>query len=434
MEPARTGPQKAPEGLSLEVDTLVVGAGQAGLATSYWLRQAGVEHRLLERRATLGGAWQDRWDDFCLNTPNFSLELPGMPYTGSDPGAFMPRVDAVDYFRRYAEIIAAPVRAGTDVTRIATATNGAFTVETTQGSWLARNVVLATGAYQTPKIPALAGDLQDHIVQLHSNDYRNPGQLPDGATLIVGTGQSGGQIAEELLAAGRDVHLAVSACPEAPRRYRGQDIFHWLMQLGMYGPDYGLNALQVERLPSPAARFACVPLLSGVDGGHDIHLRELGRRGVRLHGHLEAVDDDELVFSDDLPERLAIVESLFSERLQPIIDAYIAAAGIQAPVADSPRVEDWIPTGPARLNPDSENITSVIWATGYRLDFSILDIPVLDEWNYPRHSRGVTEHPGLYAVGLPWLTGLISAAVPGVGPDAAYIAEHIGARSAAGYS
>ena len=235
-----------------------------------------------------------------------------------------------DYFRHYAEAIGAPVRTGTDVTRIAPADGGAFDVETTQGSWRARNVVLATGGFQTAKIPALSSKLPGHILQLHTNEYRNPGQLPDGAVLIVGTGQSGGQIAEELLAAGRDVHLAVSACPEAPRRYRGKDTFFWIMQLGLRGPEYGLNGLTVEQLPSPAARFACNPLLSGADGGHDIHLRDFGRRGVRLHGHLEAADDGDLVFSDDLAERLATVEAGFSQRLRPMLDAYIAAAGIRS--------------------------------------------------------------------------------------------------------
>lgn len=422
------GPGIEPGGVPREVHTLVVGAGQAGLAMSYWLNQAGVEHQLLERRPTLGGAWHDRWDGFCLNTPNFSLQLPGMPYTGPEPDAFMPRNDLIAYFRHYGESIGAPVLTGTEVTRIAPAQDGGFRLATTRGSWLARNVVLATGAYQQPKIPALAARLPGNVLQLHTNDYRTPAQLPDGAVLVVGTGQSGGQIAEELLAAGREIHLAVSACPEAPRRYRGRDAIYWMMELGLHGPEYGLNGLTVEQLPSPAARFMCNPLLSGADGGHDIHLRDLGRRGVRLHGHLEAADDGGLVFSDDLPERLALVEAGFGQRLQPMIDAYIAAAGIQAPAADPPRVDDWLPSEPPRLNLDAENITSVIWATGYQLDFGILHIPVLDKWNYPRHRRGVTEHPGLYAVGLPWLTGHWSAIVAGVGRDAAYIAGHIAGR------
>lgn len=413
------------------VNTLIIGAGQAGLATSYWLSRAGVEHQLLEQRETLGGAWQDRWDAFCLNTPNFSLALPGMPYDGPAPEAFMLRDDLIGHFRHYAESIDAPVRTGEDVTRIAPADGGGFDVATTRGSWRARNVVLATGGYQQPKIPALSAQLPSHILQLHTDSYRNPSQLPDGAVLIVGTGQSGGQIAEELLAVGRDIHLAVSTCPEAPRRYRGQDLLYWMMQLAQFGPDYGLNGLTVGQLPSPAARFVCNPLVSGADGGHDIHLRDLGRRGVRLHGHLEAADDGDLVFSDDLPDRLALVEAAFYQRMKPMFDSYIAATGRSAPEPEPPRRDDWLPSEPARLNLEAANVTSVLWATGYRLDFSILDIPVLDEWNYPRHHRGVTEHPGLYAVGLPWLTGHGSSIVAGVGRDAEYIAQHIAGNIAA---
>ncbi|UKA63769.1 flavin-containing monooxygenase [Arthrobacter sp. FW306-04-A] len=412
----------------LDIDTLIVGGGQAGLATSYFLSRAGVEHQVLERRATLGGAWQDRWDAFVLNTPNFTLDLPGMPYPGPDPEAFMARDDAVDYFRDYARRIDAPVRTGTDVTRISTS-DGGFSVETTDGTWRSRNVVLATGAYQIPKIPPFAAGLPRSVLQLHTHEYRNPEQLPDGAVLIVGTGQSGGQIAEDLHAVGRQVHLAVSTCPEAPRRYRGQDVMYWVLLAGIHGPEYGVNALRVGQLPSPAARFACNPLLSGTDGGHDVHLRALGRQGIRLHGHLEAADDGELTFTDDLPERLATVEAGFGQRMGRALDAYIAAAGIDAPEPRPAPADDWLPAPePARLNLAAENITSVLWATGYQLDLSFVDIPVLDAWSYPRHVRGVTEQPGLYVVGLPWLTGHYSSIVGGVGVDAEYVAECVAGR------
>ncbi|MBB6404202.1 NAD(P)/FAD-dependent oxidoreductase [Arthrobacter sp. AZCC_0090] len=428
METDPLGP--APDNHARKVDTLIVGGGQAGLATSYFLSRAGVGHYVLERRAALGGAWQDRWDAFVMNTPNFSLDLPGMPYAGAEPGAFMARDDVVDYFRDYAQRIEAPVRTDMDVTRISTS-DGGFSVETSGGSWRARNVVLATGAYQEPKIPALAAGLPKSVLQLHTHDYRNPEQLPDGAVLIVGTGQSGGQIAEDLLAAGREVHLAVATCPEAPRRYRGHDIIYWILRAGIHGPEYGLNTLTVGQLPSPAARFACNPLLSGTDGGHTIHLRELGRQGIRLHGHLEAADDGELTFTDDLAERLAAVEAGFGQRMGRALDAYIAAAGIDAPEHQPAPADDWLPVSPPRVNLAAENITSVLWATGYKLDLSFVDIPVLDAWSYPRHVRGVTEQPGLYVVGLPWLTGHYSSILGGVGVDAEYVAGCV-ARCVAG--
>ncbi|MEV7660487.1 NAD(P)/FAD-dependent oxidoreductase [Paenarthrobacter sp. NPDC089316] len=406
-------------------DTVIIGAGQAGLATSYWLTQHGVEHQLLERRDTLGGAFQDRWDGFYMNTPNLSLDLPGMPYDGGDRDAFIPRDAAVDLFRRYAELIAAPVDTGVDVTRLSASPEGGFLVETSLGTMRARQVVLSTGAYQVPKIPTLAAKLPGGVTQLHTHDYRNPEQLPDGAVLIVGTGQSGGQIAEELLAAGREVHLAISVVPEAPRRYRGQDLIYWMLETGKHGPDYGINALTREALPSPALRFAPNPLLSGTDGGHSIHLRELGRRGVHLHGHLEAVDDGDITFSDDLPERLAAIESVFGQRTGKAIDAYIAAAGIDAPEQAAAEADSWVPDEPARVNLADEGITAVLWASGYRLDFGFVDLPLVDEWGYPKHSRGVTEFPGLFVVGLPWLTRHYSSIVGGVGLDAEYVAGRV---------
>ncbi|KUM32477.1 flavin-containing monooxygenase [Arthrobacter sp. EPSL27] len=411
-----------------EVDTLVIGAGQAGLATSYWLTRNGVEHELLERRDALGGAWQDRWDSFYLNTPNFGFLLPELTYNGPEPDAFLPRDEVIALFRDYAARIKAPVRLGTEVTRVGVA-GGRFRVETTQGRWQARNVVLANGAFQVPRIPPAAVGLPGHLRQLHSHAYRNPRQLPGGAVLVVGTGQSGGQITEDLLDAGRQVHLSVSSCPEAPRRYRGRDVYHWILQLNLHGPDYGLNGLQADQLPSPAARFMCNPLISGNGGGHSIHVRDLGRRGVRLHGRFEGTDDGVLVFSDDLPARLALVEAGFRQRLGRMADAYIAAAGVDAPPAERPPADDWLPADSgARLNLDAVGVTSVIWATGYGLDFGFLDVPVLDAWNYPRHSRGVTEVPGLYAVGLPWLTKHLSATLSVVGDDAEFVAGHIAAR------
>ncbi|MET3719279.1 NAD(P)-binding domain-containing protein [Arthrobacter sp. UYEF21] len=317
---------------------------------------------------------------------------------------------------------------GTEVNRIAQ-TDGGFAVETGRGAWLAHNVVLANGAFQLPRIPPAAVGLPPHVTQLHSHDYRNPAQLPPGAVLVVGTGQSGGQITEDLLDAGREVHLSVSACPEAPRRYRGQDILYWILQVNLHGPAYGINGLQVDQLPSPAARFMCNPLLSGNGGGHSIRLRGLGRRGVRLHGRFEGTDDGGLVFTDDLPQRLALVEAGFGQRLKLMADAYISAAGIDAPPAEPVTADDWLPSeSGARLDLAAEGITSVIWCTGYGLDFSFLDIPVLDQWNYPRHTRGVTEVPGLYAVGLPWLTKHLSATLSVVGADAEFMAEHLAAR------
>ncbi len=407
-----------------EIHTLVIGGGQAGLATSYWLTQAGIEHLVLERRDRLGGGWHDRWDSFCLVAPNFTLLLPGMHYAGPDPDAFMPRDGVVDYLRQYAASFAAPVRLGMAVHRLA-ATNGRFEAHTDGATFLARNVVLATGPYQRPKIPAAAGQLPGHIQQLHSHDYRRPGQLAGGAVLVVGTGQSGTQITEELHQAGRRVHLAVSNCPSVPRHYRGRDVIWWLLQCFLHGREVGVPFPTVDDLPSPAARFGCDPHVSGKDGGHDISLRRLAREGVRLYGRLESATGGCVRFSDDLAERLGFADRGFEEEFKPMFDAYIAAAGIDAPPDDRPPYDDFTPDTTTEFDLDAAGIGAVVWATGYGLDFSWVDLPVLDEWGYPRHRRGVTVHPGLYAVGLRWLYSEPSSVLAGVGADAAYIVEHI---------
>jgi putative flavoprotein involved in K+ transport len=245
--------------------------------------------------------------------------------------------------------------------------------------------------------------LAGHIQQLHSSQYRRPEQLAGGGVLVVGTGQSGAQIAEELHQAGRQVHLAVSTCPSVPRRYRGRDVVWWLLQSFLHGREVGVPFPTVDDLPSPAARFGCIPHVSGKDGGHDISLRRMARQGVRLYGRLESASGACVRFSDDLEERLAKVDRGFDEEFRPLFDAYIAAAGIDAPGDDRPPPDDFVPPTSTALDLDAAGIGTVVWATGYALDFGWVDLPVLDEWGYPRHKRGVTIYPGLYAVGLRWL-------------------------------
>jgi putative flavoprotein involved in K+ transport len=418
---------------SQTVDTLIIGAGQAGLATSYWLTEAGVEHLLLERRSQLGGAWHDRWDSFHLVAPNFVLRLPGMHYDGPDPDGFMGRDEVLRYVQDYAAHIRAPVKLGTSVKRLR-ASNRRFEAETEGTTFFARNVVLATGAYQRPKIPAASARLARHVQQLHSHDYRRPDQINGRAVLVVGTGQSGTQIAEELHAAGREVHLAVSMCPAAPRRYRGRDTIWWLLNCFLHGHDVGIAFPTVADLPSPAARFDCDPHLSGKDGGHEISLRQFARRGMQLYGKLESASDSMVRFSDDLAERLAFAESAFDREFRPMFDAYIAAAGIDAPPDDRPPYDEFMPSTVTTLDLDAAGIGTVLWATGYQLDFGWVELPVFDEWGYPRHLRGVTTFPGLYAIGLRWLHSEPSSVFAGVGLDAAHIVEHISKARGSGNS
>src|SRR5215210_3113797 len=260
------------------VETVVVGAGHAGLIMSRLLSDAGREHVVLDRRPTIGGGWQDRWDAFQLVSPNWTTSVPGFDYPGSDPDGYMTRDEVVAHFRNYAAAIAAPVDLGTDVTRLTRLDDGParFRLTTSRGTIDAREVVVAGGPFQAPFIPPASGGFDGSIVQLHSHDYRNPDQLPPGGVLVVGTGQSGVQLAEELHEAGRPVTLSVGRCGRAPRRYRGRDLFWWLRELATRGADVGTPLPSAANLPDPRARFACNPHVSGHGGGHDTNLRRLG--------------------------------------------------------------------------------------------------------------------------------------------------------------
>ena len=403
--------------------TIVIGAGQAGLAMSWHLTQAGIEHEVLEARDRFGGSWLKRWDSFCLVTPNWTCNMPGYPYDGADPDGFMPRDELVAYFSRYAASFNPPVRFGVRVTSVDRLGDG-FRLETTSGPIDASRVIVAAGGYQVPKVPAFAADLPKSVLQLHTDAYRNEGALPPGAVLVVGSGQSGAQIAEELHEGGRGVYLSVGSCGSAPRRYRGHDVFWWIFQVMQHGAEVGVPARTVDRLPDPRARFACNPHLSGKNGGHEINLRLLGAEGVTLLGHLAAVAGPRIQLSDDLAQNLAAADRFFDERFRPDIDRYIEAAGVDAPPAD--RVPySFDPPILQHLDLGAAGIGTVIWASGYRLDLDWVRPADLDEMGYPRHARGVTDVPGLYFLGLPWLYTLGSSILAGVGADATYLAQQM---------
>ena len=413
------------------VDTAIVGAGQAGLAMSWYLRQAGREHALVDRRELLGGSWRDRWDNFCLVTPNWTSSLPGHPYDGDDPDGFMPRDEIAGRIAGYAAAIDAPVVPGTAVNRLSLRDGGGFLLETSGGPMTARQVVVATGGFHSPRIPALATALPPRLTQLHSHDYRNEASLPPGAVLVVGSGQSGVQIAEELQAAGRRVYVSVGSAGRMPRRYRGSDILWWVAQLERRGAQFGVPLPTVRTLPDPRMRFAANPHLSGHGGGHDTNLRRMAAEGITLLGHLDGIDGDRVRLRPDLSASLARADRFFDERFRPPIDLFIERAGIEAP-PDDRRPFDFEPPEKLDLDLSEAGISTVLWASGYRLDFGWLDLPILDEYGVPRQDRGVSEVPGLHFLGLPWLHTFISATLVGVGSDARYLAERMGLIDAAG--
>lgn len=412
------------------IDTAIVGAGQAGLTMSWHLRQAGTDHVLLERRSTLGGGWQDRWDRFCLVTPNWSASLAGYPYDGADPDGFMPRDEIRARIAEYAARIDAPVMVDAGVHRLAS-TLRRFELETAKGPIRAGRVVVAAGPYQVPRIPPVASTLPARIVQLHSHQYRNETQLPPGAVLVVGSGQSGVQIAEELADAGRRVLLSVGSAGRIPRRYRGRDVFSWLAAVMNDGSAYGVALPTVDRLPDPRIPFMGNPHLSGQRGGHDTNLRRFAADGMTLLGRISRVEGERLELADDLSANLARADAFFGQGFQPLIDRYIELAEIDAP-PDDRAVFDYEPISPSELDLAAEGVSAVIWATGYDLDLSWIDLPIFGERGTPRHRRGVTDVPGLYFLGLHWQHHQPSGTLFGVGGDAQYLAERMAAARNAG--
>jgi putative flavoprotein involved in K+ transport len=403
-------------GLPARVPVAVVGGGQAGLSISWHLVQQGIEHVVLERD-TIAHEWADaRWDTFCLVTPNWQCQLPGWPYRGEDPEGFMLRDEIVEYVRGYAASFGPPVHEGVAVTSLAPAADGGYLLTTSAGEVAAEQVVLAVGGYHLPVVPPYATALPGDVVQLHSQQYRNPAQLPEGDVLVVGTGQSGAQIAEDLHRAGRRVHLAVGSAPRIARRYRGRDVVAWLHDMGHYD-------MPVEQQrDGEAARMGTNHYVTGRDGGHDIDLRQFALEGMQLYGSLTGVADGRLRFAPNLTEHLDAADRV-SENAKDLIDAHLERAGIDAPV--EPRCTPvWAPgSDPTSL--DVAAIGSVVWAIGFRADWSWVRVPVFDGAGYPTHTRGVTAAPGLYVLGLPWLHTWGSGRFSGIARDAEHVAGRI---------
>jgi putative flavoprotein involved in K+ transport len=400
------------------IDTVVIGGGQAGLSTSYHLMQRGREHIVLEQAAQAGNAWRnDRWESFTLVTPNWWFRLPGAEYHGDNPGGFMPRDEIVSAFEAYAEQFHLPVQYGSRVTSVEPVEGErGFRVSVGATMIRANHVAMATGLFQTPKRPAFSSTLPSDITQLASGQYRSPGQLPPGAVLVVGTGQSGCQIADELHQSGRRVYLCVGRAGRFPRRYRGKDGYDWFDLIG------AADQL-TESLPSPQARFGGNPHVSGRAGGRSLNLHQFARDGVTLLGHLRGGEGDRLALAPDLHECLAQADKFEADYLKGV-DRYIAAAGLEAPEEERPALLDGFDLPePTTLDLRSAGITTIIWAMGYDFDFSLVHAPIFDSAGYPVQKRGITAVPGLYFVGLPWLYKRKSGLLLGVGDDAQYIVE-----------
>lgn len=403
------------------IDTVVIGGGQAGLAISYCLTQQRRPHVVLEKHR-IGEAWRSgKWDSFTLVSPNWTLQLPGFHYRGADPDGYLTREEVVRYLEDYARLFDPPVRTGVTVTCVRDDADG-FAVETDKGALLATNVVVATGAFQKPRIPSFAAQIAPHIHQIHSSQYRNPDSLAPGAVLVVGSGQSGCQIAEELYQRGRSVYLCTGKAGRLPRGYRGQDVFRWVNELGLFNQTVG-------SLDSPAERFDANPQLTGKDGGRSLNLHQFARDGATLLGRLQGASGSKLSIAGDLMDNLASMDQM-EAGFKEAVNRYIEQNGLQAPAEKhQPELRTGYDSAiVTELNLDEAGITSIVWAAGYTVDFSWIQFPIFDEFGYPHHQRGITAQPGLYFIGLLWLHTSKSNLFFGMGDDAAYIAAHIAQR------
>ena len=406
-----------------EVETLIIGGGQAGLAMSEHLSRQGLPHLVVERHRIAERWRSERWDSLVANGPAWHDRFPTREFDDIDPAGFATKDRIVEYFEGFAEQIAAPIRCGVEVTSVQKNSNGSgFCVGTSDGGIQATNLVVATGPFQRPIIPTVVPD-NAGIVQIHSAAYRNPDQLPDGAVLVVGAGSSGAQIADELLRSGKRVHLSVGPHDRPPRAYRGRDFVWWLGALGQW------NATTTE----PGKEHVTIAV-SGAHGGQTVDFRRLGERGVTLVGRTESFSKGVLYFASDLAGNIADGDANYLSVLDAA-DAYIAKEGLDFPEEPDARSFQRDPacmTDPVlALNLADAGITSIIWATGYALDFGWLNVDAFDEKGRPVHERGVAAVPGLYFLGLAWLSRRASPFIWGVWHDAEYLAGQIAARRSA---
>ncbi len=401
-----------------KVDTLVIGAGQAGIAMSEHLHRRGVSHLVVERHRIAERWRSERWDSLVANGPAWHDRFPGMTFRGIDPDSFATRQAIVEYFEEYAALIGAPVRCGVEVTALSrSAADSGFRAETSAGIIEAARVVVATGPFQRPVVPALVDDAR--ILQIHSSGYRNPGQLPEGAVLVVGAGASGVQIADELVRAGRRVYLSVGPHNRPPRRYRGRDFVWWLGALGEWD----------ARAMTPGTEHITIAV-SGAHGGHTVDFRDLAARGITLLGRASACEGGVLRFLPDLAANIARGDADYLRVLNEA-DAYVAAHGLDLP--PEPEAHRIGPNPPCVTDPllqldlAGAGIRSILGATGYATDFGWLKVDAFDAQGRPEHERGVSKVPGLYFVGLSWLSRRASPFIWGVWHDADYLAQRIAA-------
>jgi putative flavoprotein involved in K+ transport len=402
-----------------QITTVVIGAGHAGLAASRCLTARSIDHVVLERGEVANSWRRERWDSLRLLTPNWQSRLPGYHYEGRDPDGYMTMCEVVEFISRYAVVTAAPVRTHTTVTSV-TRTDVGYTVTTNTGVLQSRAVVLASGACNVPSMPSLAQALPPHVQSVTPFDYRNPGHLPEGGVLVVGASATGVQLADEIARSGRAVVLSVGEHVRLPRTYRGRDVLWWMDASGVWNQRYDEvdDLTRARRLPSPQ--------LVGTPERRTLDLNSLIAAGVELVGRLAGVRDGQALFSGGLRNQFALAD-LKMNRLLTTFDDWARVHGRDGDVDLPEGLEPTRAPGSSRLNLDLRKgeIRSIIWATGFRPDYSWLDVPVVDHKGYLRHDGGVVDVPGLYVLGLPVLRRRKSSFIHGAEDDARELVDHL---------
>lgn len=398
---------------------IIVGAGQSGLTMSYFLQQADISHLVLEKNTALHGWKNERWDSFTLVTPNWQCDLPGLPYDGDQPHGFMTGKQTVEWLERFADQVAAPLLEGVSVNSVTTDQDGMYHVQTSEGHYTADQVVVSSGGYHVPIIPRMAERLPENVMQVHSAQYKNAAQLPEGAVLVVGSGQSGAQIAEDLHLEGKKVYLATGDAPRCARFYRGKDVVEWLYDMGYY--DISVNDHPLGK----NVRNNTNHYVTGRDGGRDIDLRKFAQEGMELFGLMTDFDGENFCFEGNLAENLRVADDTYNN-INKRIDAWIEQNGIETAEGPSEYLPIWeVPQERLTCSLAESGITSIVWCIGFRPDFSWLDAAVFNGHGHPKHERGVTTTPGLYFIGLPWLHTWGSGRFSGVKRDAEFLAQAI---------
>ena len=404
-----------------KIDTLIVGGGQAGIAMSEHLSNCKIPHLVLERNRIAERWRSERWDSLVANGPAWHDRFPNMEFADFDPNGYPSKEQVVDYFVAYAEMIKAPIRCGVEVKEVRrNVGRPGFRVETSDGIFDANNVVAATGPFQRPLIPKFEFE-KNKITQIHSSQYQNPEQLPDGGVLVVGAGSSGAQIADELLRSGKSVYLSVGPHDLPPRSYRGRDFVWWLGVLGKW-----------EAVTKDPGTEHITIAVSGAHGGHTVDFRGLAERGISLLGRAQSFNNNVMYFAPDLTKNIA-GGNAYTLSLLDQADDYVIRNGLNFPL--EPEAREVLPDPECVTNPileinlEEAGINSIVWATGFDVDFSWLKVDALDENGRPKHERGISTESGIYFLGLPWQSRRGSSFIWGVWQDAKFLADQIKLRT-----